>query len=169
MKPIYIAVGANMSNPKETLIRLPSQLNARGVFVKKTSSLWRNPAWPAGLGYPDYLNGVFEVEFTASADDLLTMLHALENAAGRRRSIRNAPRPLDLDILDFRGEVRESLDLQLPHPRMNDRAFVMLPLAEIAPNWRHPLTHITAIETLAQLSLSDMEAMSFETHISSAD
>jgi len=169
MKPIYIAIGANMSNPKRTLLSLPKLLAARGVLVKKMSSLWRNPAWPKGLGYPDYLNGVFEVEFIGSADDLLKTLQTLETFSGRERTIRNAPRPLDLDILDFRGEVRVSDDLHLPHPRMNERAFVLLPLAEIASKWRHPLTDDTALDAMARLSLADMDSMQFEMHMVSAD
>lgn len=169
MKSVYIAVGANMSNPKRTLLNLPRHLEVRGVCVKATSSLWRNPAWPAGQGYPDFINGVFHVEFDGIADDLLHILHSIEAQAGRQRGLRNAPRPLDLDILDFSGLVRTDSHLQLPHPRMTERAFVLLPLAEIAPQWRHPLSGLTALEALARRPVLDMETMQFETRMKHVD
>lgn len=137
--------------------------------MKATSSLWRNPAWPAGQGYPDFINGVFHVEFDGIADDLLHILHSIEAQAGRQRGLRNAPRPLDLDILDFSGLVRTDSHLQLPHPRMTERAFVLLPLAEIAPQWRHPLSGLTALEALARRPVLDMETMQFETRMKHVD
>ena len=166
MKPIYIAIGANLSNPKDRLIGLPSVLERKGIHVTAASSLWRNPAWPEGMGYPDYLNGVLEVNFDGTAVVLLELLLKLEAEAGRKRSERNAPRPLDLDILDFRDEHHQSPDLILPHPRLHDRAFVLLPLAEIAPHWRHPKSGKSALELLAQLPLSSMGKMQFETSLS---
>jgi len=138
-----------------------------GVKVIATSSLWRNPAWPAGMGYPDYLNGVLSVSFDGSAHELLDRLQNLESEAGRVLGKRNAPRPLDLDIIDFKGERVSSDTLTLPHPRMNSRAFVLLPLAEVAPDWRHPLTDQSIMALLAMLPLADMDAMTFEGDISS--
>ena len=165
MKPIYIAIGANLSNPKDRLVSLPSVLARQAIQVKAASSLWRNPAWPEGMGYPDYLNGVLEVEFGGSSAALLEILLKLEVEAGRKRSERNAPRPLDLDIIDFKGKQNKSAHLTLPHPRVSERAFVLLPLAEIAPHWRHPHSKETALQLLAQLPLASLEAMRFESRI----
>ena len=165
MSDIYIAVGANMSNPKQTLLQLPRRLDKIGVKVQAASSLWRNPAWPAGHGYPDYLNGVLSVSFDGTALELLSLLHKLEHDAGRVRLEKNAPRPLDLDIIDFRGQVKATARLTLPHPRMHSRAFVLLPLAEIAPQWQHSQTGLTIMELLARLPLADMDAMRFEAAI----
>ena len=167
MSAIYIAVGGNMSNPKQRLLQLPQRLEQAGVPVSAASSLWRNPAWPAGMGYPDYLNGVLSVSFDGSAAELLDVLQKLELDAGRVRTERNAPRPLDLDIIDFKGMPHKSAKLTLPHPRMAARAFVLLPLAEVAPDWRHTLTGQSIMELLARLPLADMDAMTFEAHISS--
>jgi len=122
MSDIYIAVGANMSNPKQTLMQLPHRLEHIGVKTREASSLWRNPAWPVGLGHPDYLNGVLRVSYDGTAEDLLAALLDMETQAGRVRSEKNAPRPLDLDIIDFRGQVSLTPNLMLPHPRMMDRA-----------------------------------------------
>ncbi len=169
MKPIYIAIGANMSNPKKTLLNLSRVLAKRDIRVIAASSLWRNPAWPEGRGFPDFLNGVFQIEFNGCASELLHIFQDTETQLGRVKTARNAPRPLDLDIIDFRGEVRIDRDLELPHPRTNMRAFVLLPLAEIAPNWRHPISKLNALEALARLPLSAMETMQFETHMKPAD
>ncbi|MEP6341884.1 MAG: 2-amino-4-hydroxy-6-hydroxymethyldihydropteridine diphosphokinase [Maricaulaceae bacterium] len=166
MKPVYIAIGANLSNPKERLLQLPTVLAKHGVYVRAASSLWRNPAWPESMGYPDYLNGVLDVEFDGKSADLLGILLGLERDAGRQRNERNAPRPLDLDIIDFRGEKNTSAKLTLPHLRMSERAFVLLPLVEIAPNWRHPHSKQSALELLAKLPLKSLDAMKFVTHIS---
>ena len=161
MSAIYIAVGGNMSNPKQRLLQLPRRFAQAGISVTAASSLWRNPAWPAGMGYPDYINGVLSVSFDGSAHELLAQLHKLESEAGRVRAERNAPRPLDLDIIDFKGAPHRAADLTLPHPRMETRAFVLLPLAEIAPDWRHPVTGRFIMELLAALPLADMDAMTF--------
>lgn len=150
-----------MSNPKETLMSLPQRLAAIGIETLRASSLWQNPAWPEGLGYPDYLNGVLSVSFDGTADEILDRLLGLEEKMGRVRSQKNAPRPLDLDVLDFGGELLMTDRLTLPHPRMESRAFVILPLAEIAPDWQHPILHKRAMEILASIPLRDMNKMRF--------
>jgi len=102
-----------------------------GTRVLRVSSLYRSA--PVDAGGPDYLNAVAEIATTLPPPALLHALQALEQAAGRERPYRNAPRTLDLDIL-FYGDVRlESAALTLPHPRLHERAFVLLPLAELAP------------------------------------
>ncbi len=101
---------------------------------------------------PPYINGIALVETGYTPSQALAQLHSLETAFGRVRSDPNAPRTLDLDIIDFAGLVCAPTvgeALELPHPRAADRAFVMRPLAEIAPNWRHPRLGLTA-EALAK-------------------
>jgi 2-amino-4-hydroxy-6-hydroxymethyldihydropteridine diphosphokinase len=113
--------------------------------VLKRSSWWRSAAWPDPNG-PEYRNGVAIVEADGPPQQVLTGLLVLESALGRRRSAKNAPRTLDLDLIAYGREVRDDRGLTLPHPRAHERLFVMGPLAEIAPGWVHPVLGRTAAE-----------------------
>ena len=128
----YIGIGANLGDAVQAvrqaiddLARLPS------VQLLRASSLYRTA--PIDSSGPDYINAVAALQTTLSAPDLLLRLQALENGAGRERPYRNAPRTLDLDLLLYGDARMTSANLDVPHPRMWERAFVVLPLAEIAP------------------------------------
>lgn len=129
----YIALGANLGEARQTLLDAIQALGRMGqVTLLRASSLYRTA--PVDSSGPDYINAVVQVQTTLSAPDLLAGLQTQELAAGRLRPYRNAPRTLDLDILSY-GEARiDSPYLTLPHPRMLERAFVLVPLAEIAPH-----------------------------------
>ncbi len=128
----YIALGANLGDPQTAILTAIEALAAvEGIELLQRSSLYRSA--PLGASGPDYVNAVVAVQTRLSAPTLLVSLQQLEDQAGRRRSYRNAPRLLDLDLLTY-GEARiDSATLVVPHPRMYERAFVLLPLAEIAP------------------------------------
>jgi len=128
----FVGVGANLGDPVaavraalERLRELPA------TTVAAQSSLYRTA--PVDSSGPDYVNAVARLSTQLTAPELLRELQRLENAAGRERPYRNAPRTLDLDLLMFGNARIESAELQVPHPRMNERAFVLVPLAEIAP------------------------------------
>ena len=129
----YIALGANLGDPQAALLAAMEALAAvEGIELLQRSSLYRSA--PLCASGPDYVNAVVAVQTILSAPALLAALQGLEHRAGRRRSYRNAPRPLDLDLLTY-GEARiDSATLVVPHPRMHERAFVLVPLAEIAPD-----------------------------------
>lgn len=136
----YLALGANLGDAAATVRQAMGDIDAiDGVHLSRRSSLYRTE--PVDSSGPDYVNAVVEVSTVLSAPDLLLQLQRLEQAAGRRRPYRNAPRTLDLDLLLFGGGRIESPQLVLPHPRMKDRAFVLVPLAEVAP-------HLIDIEVL---------------------
>ncbi len=157
MSPIYIALGANLSNPKKNFVSAISDIATSGIEVIKTSSLWHSPAWPKGQGHPDYVNAVISVSSDLGPIALLKRLHIIEAQYGRERTQLNAPRPLDLDIVDYKGQVKEER-IVLPHPRMMGRPFVLLPLLEIAPDWRHPITQAPVLEALSWLQYDDVMA-----------
>lgn len=129
----YIALGANLGDPVASLRKAMDDLaGLAGVSLIRRSSLYRTA--PVDSSGPDYVNAVVEISTCLTAPDLLNRLQALERAAGRERAYRNAPRTLDLDILTY-GDARiDSPVLIVPHPRMAERAFVVVPLAEIAPH-----------------------------------
>jgi len=165
MKPIYIAFGANLSNPKLTFKAAVTALELRGVDIVKMSGLWQSPAWPPGSDQPDYINACAEVSFEGegqknNARALLDILHAVEAELGRKRTVKNAARPLDLDLLDFRGQVIEDdRGMIVPHPRMLSRGFVLFPLSEVAQDWRDPVNGINLTDWIARLPLADVSPM----------
>jgi len=151
----YIALGGNLSNPKDNFCRAVQALEDLQVQILDASSLWHSPAWPAGEGHPDYVNAVIKVCTSLVAKDLLSALHEIEKASGRIRSVLNAPRALDLDLIDFASQVNEIWPI-LPHPRLLDRPFVLLPLMEVSKDWRHPTQHYSALEALSRLPLENV-------------
>ena len=139
---ILIALGANLPStagpPAATLNDALARLADRGVKVRALSSFYESPAWPDPAD-PVFVNAVALVETALQPVELLALLHGIETAHGRLRSTVNAPRSLDLDLLDYDGRLISD-GVTLPHPRLAQRAFVLVPLAEIAPAWRHPVT-----------------------------
>ena len=119
-----------------------------GLPVLARSSWWRSAAWP-DPNAPEYRNGVALVEAKRGPQALLRALFSVEQLFARRRGARNAPRTLDLDLIAYGRLVLDEPGLKLPHPRAHERRFVMGPLAEIAPAWRHPVLGRTAQELAA--------------------
>ena len=159
--PIYIAFGANLGDPRESFRQAIVQLEQSGVTLIAMSGLWESPSWPPGMEAPNYINACARVEFNGTARELLLRLHRIEAALGRKRSVSNAPRTLDLDLIDFRGQCINAADIQIPHPRMMNRGFVLFPLAQIAPDWRHPESRVKIDSAISKLPLCDVAAMEY--------
>ena len=155
---ILIALGANLPGPAgDAAAQLRAALAAlprEGVAVAACSRFWRSPAWPDPRD-PAYVNAVARVETAHAPEALLAALQRIEIALGRVRGARNAPRTLDLDILDVDGLVRAAPPPVLPHPRLATRGFVLRPLAEVAPHWRHPASGASIADLLAALPSHD--------------
>jgi 2-amino-4-hydroxy-6-hydroxymethyldihydropteridine diphosphokinase len=129
---VYIGIGANLGDATSTVRQaLVDVVNLPGIQHWVASSLYSSA--PVDAVGPDFINAVIGISTTLSAPDLLVNLHALEQKAGRQRPHRNAPRTLDLDLLLYGTASIGSKLLTVPHPRMWERAFVVLPLQEIAP------------------------------------
>lgn len=128
----FVGLGANLGDPQAMLRwALDTLSHTPGVRLMQASALYRSA--PVDASGPDFVNAVAKIATTLNAMALLHALQAIENTAGRERPYRNAPRTLDLDLLLFGDAQIDSPTLTVPHPRMQERAFVLVPLAEIAP------------------------------------
>jgi 2-amino-4-hydroxy-6-hydroxymethyldihydropteridine diphosphokinase len=152
---ILIGIGGNLATPRfgpplDTLTAALVMLEAEGIGIATRSAWYRSEPVPRS-DQPWFINAVASLTTGLSARDLLAVLQMIEGQFGRVRGKRNAARVLDLDLLDYHGKVTETTLLVLPHPRLHQRRFVLTPLAEIAPGWRHPLSGFTAEQLLSRL------------------
>ncbi|MEB3828269.1 2-amino-4-hydroxy-6-hydroxymethyldihydropteridine diphosphokinase [Phormidium sp. CCY1219] len=151
-----IALGSNLGDSLATLEDALNTLEALPGITLKARSRWYKTA-PIGPSQPDYLNGCALLDVTLSPQELLATLLAVENQFGRVREERWGPRTLDLDVILFGDLILDSPELQIPHPRMRERAFVLVPLAEIAPDWIEPVSQLTISELLQKVDASGVK------------
>ena len=151
---ILIALGANLPSrygaPEDTLKKAITVLEEKGLKVLKHSSIWLTAPVPVS-DQPWYRNAVVCVQTDMTPQALLKLLQSVEADFGRVRTVRNAPRLLDLDIIAYDDQVLAYDDFRGPHPRMESRAFVLRPLQEIAPDWKHPVSGLSIGELLSAL------------------
>jgi 2-amino-4-hydroxy-6-hydroxymethyldihydropteridine diphosphokinase len=150
LKTVYLGLGSNVGDREANLREALKRLESEGTRVVRRSSLYETE--PQELrDQPWFLNAVVEVETDLFPLQLLACIRNIEREMGRRRVTSKGPRNIDIDILFYGRNVIDTPDLEVPHPRIAQRRFVLEPLAEIAPSFRHPLTGKTAIEMLATL------------------
>lgn len=157
-KPAYIALGSNLGDTAATLQSAFAELQTLSRKPIKQSSLWRSTPVDCPPDSPDFINAaaVLTPLDGETPESLLEKLQALEVQFGRQpKVVMNEPRPLDLDIIAFGGEQRQEAQLTLPHPRFQERRFVLEPLAEIAPEAILPGQSVTVAELLARLRADD--------------
>jgi 2-amino-4-hydroxy-6-hydroxymethyldihydropteridine diphosphokinase len=145
----YLSLGSNVGDRDANLRAALAALPPAGVQVKRLSSVYETEPVDY-LSQPWFLNCVAEVETNLDPFALLRALHSIESQMGGKKDFAKGPRKIDLDILLYGEETIDSPDLQIPHPRMLQRRFVLVPLAELAPTLKHPAWNATATELLAQ-------------------
>ncbi len=174
---IIIALGSNLrfgNKEPENIILKAIEAIDRLYPCPVRSSLYQSPAWP-DPNDPPFINAVIASHETGDPYEILESLHGVEAAFGRQRSVRNAPRTLDLDLLavdqlvispDITNSEKQKVtgkqradgrDLSLPHPALQDRDFVLVPLAECLPDWRHPVTGFTALKMCERLNKANIK------------
>lgn len=153
---IFIGVGANLPSPRfgpprATCGAALAALAAAGIAVTRCSRWYRSAPVPPS-DQPWFVNAVAEVATAVSPAEIMAVLLQIERDFGRRRGVPNAARILDLDLLDYHGRTsRPGEEPFLPHPRIQERAFVLLPLSDLAPDWRHPMTGVPVAALIAGL------------------
>lgn len=154
---IFVAIGANLpsarfGSPPGSFAAALDLLRDGGVAVRAVSRWYRSPPLPLSP-QPYYINGVVELRSSLSPQALLALLHRVERLFGRVRGEPNAARSLDLDLLAYGDAViaGDGGGIEVPHPRLSQRSFVLLPWADLAPSWRHPANGMTVVEMIARL------------------
>ncbi len=151
MKIVYIGLGSNLGDRLENLACARDALTAGGIAILRASAIYETAPRDV-TNQPMFLNQVVEAETALFPRQLLSRVQNIEHTMGRKREIAKGPRIIDIDILLFGAFVIGTPELEIPHPRMMDRRFVLEPLAELAPDLRHPVTKLSVREMLAKVS-----------------
>ncbi len=152
MNRVYVALGTNLGHRWQNLSRAIESMRAF-VHIDMVSPVYETAPW----GYtdqPNFLNGVLSGQTGLAPHDLLAALKKLERALGRVPNVRYGPRVIDLDILFYDHICLDTPDLVIPHPRLHERAFVLVPLADIAPDLRHPRLNVRVVDLLSMVDPS---------------
>lgn len=179
---VLLAFGSNLASsvgtPADTVKMAIQELAKRGAAIRVLSAMYSTPAFPAGNG-PDFVNAAARIGAPWSAQETLAICHAVEAELGRTRTVRWGQRCVDIDLIAHDTHVLPDRDvfalwrdlppeaqmqqtpseLILPHPRLQDRAFVLVPLADVAPDWRHPVSGLTLSQMFAALDPSDIASV----------
>lgn len=146
----FLALGSNLGDRRENLRQALARVSCGGdLEIVAVSRLYETA--PVGPPQGPYYNAVAEIVTGLAPEELLARCRSAENAGGRQRTVRWGPRTIDIDILDCGGMVRETAELRLPHPEMARRAFVLVPLRDVAPDWVHPVEHRSVGELMEAL------------------
>lgn len=160
---ILIALGANLNSrfgfPEQTIEAAKTALEQSGVKIRRSSRIWVTAPVPAS-DQPWYRNAMISADTSLSPGALMRVLLDIERSFGRVRAEKNAARVLDLDLIAHYDVIMEREDVHIPHPRMHERAFVLVPLQEIAPGWRHPVLDKSVSDMVGDLKdLGDMKPL----------
>jgi 2-amino-4-hydroxy-6-hydroxymethyldihydropteridine diphosphokinase len=151
MAIVYIGIGSNTGNKEENCLNAINLLSARGIPVRRRSSLYETEPWGV-KDQPSFVNATVEAETDLTPQELIVALKSIEKEMGRQETYRWGPRAIDLDILLYNDLVIDEPDLTIPHPYLHQREFVLKPLSEIAPDKIHPVLKKTIRTLLAEVA-----------------
>ncbi|MFN8251799.1 MAG: 2-amino-4-hydroxy-6-hydroxymethyldihydropteridine diphosphokinase [Ferruginibacter sp.] len=147
MNKVYLLLGSNQQTPERQLGIARGQIAKKLGAISRSSSIYKTAAW-GNTRQPDFLNQVLVVNTAMDATKAIAAILAIEKKMGRVRTKKNAPRIIDIDILFFNKDIIETADLQVPHPRIQLRKFVLVPLNALSPNLKHPVLQKTIHQLL---------------------
>ena len=154
---IYLGIGSNLGNKRVNIERTKFNLIMNNIKILKCSSYYESLSWP-NPNNPKFLNIVIQIDTNFTPQKLIKKCKEIEKKLGRKKLPKNSPRECDIDLIDFRGK-KIGGDLILPHPRMNTRNFVLLPLFEINKDWKHPILKVNITKLISSLSNSDIRSI----------
>jgi 2-amino-4-hydroxy-6-hydroxymethyldihydropteridine diphosphokinase len=147
MNTVYLLLGSNQQQPIQQLQRAQKLVAKKIGAVQRMSAVYKTAAW-GNTHQPDFLNQVLVATTALSALQTIEVILLLEKEMGRIRTKKNAPRIIDIDILFFNKDIIDTKKLQVPHPRLHVRNFVLVPLNQLSPNFKHPALHKTIHQLL---------------------
>jgi len=157
-KYTYLSIGSNLGNKLSNIKKTCNLLIMNGIYIEDCSSFYETPSWP-NKKFPHFFNVVIKIKTELSLIDLFKTIKRIEKKIGRKKSLRNHPRLCDIDIIDYKGLcLNMSLNnhkIITPHPRMNNRNFVIFPLFEINKTWIHPKTKVSIYSIINQFRSMD--------------
>ena len=157
VKSIYLGIGSNLGNKKMNIEKAKFKIIEHNIKILKSSSYYESLSWP-NPKYPKFLNIVIEISSNYEPLELLRIFKKIEVNLGRKKRPKNSPRECDIDILDFRNQ-RKKDKIILPHKKMHERNFVLLPLFEINKAWKHPILNLNIKDLILSLSNRDIRSI----------
>ena len=161
-KFVYLGIGSNLGNKKNNIEKVKFQIERNGIKIEACSSFYETDSWPNN-NFPKYLNIVLRAKTFFKPQDLLKKIKEIEILIGRKMSLKNYPRICDIDIIDYDKKNlkidNNNQKLIIPHPKLHERNFVLLPLYEIAKNWLHPKKNKKISELLRDLDVNNLRSI----------
>ena len=157
VNPVYLAIGSNLGNKILNIEKAKFELEKYKIKILKSSSNYKSESWPDS-SMPNYVNIIIKIKTSLSPLELLKICNSIELKLGRVRLKKNSPRTCDIDIIDYDKKIlnEKKSQLILPHPRMNKRNFVLLPLFELDKSWKHPKSGINIVNLINSLPVKDL-------------
>ena len=153
-KPVYLGIGSNLGN-RVNNINNACYLLHTSCSIEKISNFYETNSWPDEK-HPKYLNIILKCYTKLNAISLLKIIKSIEKKLGRKKTFKNSPRQCDIDIIDFKGIKLDKENIKIPHPRLSDRNFVLVPLYEIEKTWKHPKNNISIDNLLKNLNFKSL-------------